>query len=411
VTVLRSSRPTAGPDSGIARLAVVLGVAGVLAVGSTGAVLLSSSGSSLSIGAGPTPTPAPSVATAVQGARGATVPWNAPLTFAVTDGTLTSVVATAADGTALPGTLTPSRWTSATTLVPTRAYRLHAEVKDGDGKTTVVDRLVRASAATTQLHATVSPAGGVFGIGQAVIVRFDQKVKGAAARSAVLQHLRVTTTPAVEGAWRWYNSFEVHYRGPAYWKPGTTIKVTAALDGLRVPGTDAWGAKEAVTRQYSIGRALIATVDVTAHLMHVTVDGKLVRTVKVSTGRAKYPTKGGVHVVLVREKVHLYDSATVGIPTASPDGYYEKLPWSVRISNGGAFVHANPATTRVQGVTNVSHGCVNTSIVDAKWFYDNSKLGDVVNVIHAAIGPVKSDAGMSDWNYTWAEWKAGNLDG
>jgi lipoprotein-anchoring transpeptidase ErfK/SrfK len=145
--------------------------------------------------------------------------------------------------------------------------------------------------------------------------------------------------------------------------------------------------------------------------MTVTRNGKVVHTMKVSTGRDKYPTKGGVHIVLVREKKHLYNSATVGIPTASPDGYYEFLPWSVRISNGGAFVHANPATARVQGITNVSHGCVNTSIVDAKWFYDNSKLGDIVNVIHAAVGPLRTDAGMSDWNYTWAEWKAGNLSG
>jgi hypothetical protein len=83
----------------------------------------------------------------------------------------------------------------------------------------------------------------------------------------------------------------------------------------------------------------------------------------------------------------------------------------VRISNGGAFVHANPATVRYQGSTNVSHGCVNASVEDAHWFYDNTHLGDIVNVIHAAIGPTRWDAGMADWNYSWETWQKGNLTG
>lgn len=64
----------------------------------------------------------------------------------------------------------------------------------------------------------------------------------------------------------------------------------------------------------------------------------------------------------------------------------------MRISTGGAFVHANPATIGVQGRLNVSHGCVNIS----------------VDVIHAVVKPVLWDAGMADGNDTWAEWKAGS---
>ncbi len=400
-------------DCGLAKLGVVLGLGGLVVVGGAGAVLLGGSGGSGdSIATGgsgrPTPTPAPVVAAV---STGSTVPWQRPLTFSIINGTLSSVQASDADGTALPGTLTPTTWTSTGTLVPGHAYALHANVRNSVGKASTLDRRVTAAAATSLLKATVSPDGGTYGIGQAVIVRFNKPVGGVAARQAVLDHLKVSTAPAVVGAWHWYNSYEVHYRGPAYWKPGTTINVTAALAGVHLPGTETWGATDAVASHYSIGDALIATVDVTAHVMTVRRNGALVRTVKVSTGRAKYPTKGGVHVVLVREKKHLYDSATVGIPTASPDGYYEFLPWSVRISNGGAFVHANPATTRVQGVTNVSHGCVNTSIVDAQWFYDNSKLGDIVDVIHAAVPPNTGDEGMADWNYSWAEWASGNLSG
>jgi lipoprotein-anchoring transpeptidase ErfK/SrfK len=242
-------------------------------------------------------------------------------------------------------------------------------------------------------------------------VRFDQKVKGAAARTAVLQRLQVTTTPAVVGAWRWYNSYEVHYRGKEYWKKGTTVSITAALQGLRVPGTDVWGADTPRTGSFKVGSAVVSTADLLKHTLTVTQDGKVLKVLAMSAGREKYPTKGGVHIVLLKEKVHLFNSATVGIPTASPEGYYKKLPWSVRISNGGAFVHSQPGSIRAQGFRNVSHGCINLNPTNAEWFFGLAKKGDIVNVTNAVVPPLRSDAGMSDWNYSWAEWSKGNLDG
>jgi lipoprotein-anchoring transpeptidase ErfK/SrfK len=397
--MIRSLRPRAG---------VLLAVAGVLLAGGT--LVLTSNGSHVPPVAGPSPTPAPTPMAQVASVRsGDVVPWSQPLTITATSGSLTSVAATGPDGLLLQGTLTPTSWSSLATLTPGAAYSVHVVLTNADGVSSSYDRTLHASQATKVLKATVSPDGGTYGVGQPVIVRFNHKVKGAAARRAVLERLQVSTTPAVQGAWRWFNSFEVHYRGPAYWTSGTQVSVTADLRGLRLPGSDIWGSSKVATGGMTIGDAFIATVDVTAHKMTVTRNGKVIRVVNVSTGRDKYPTKGGVHLVLVREKVHLYNSGTVGIPTESPGGYYEKLPWSVRISNGGAFVHANPATVKYQGRVNVSHGCVNTSVEDAHWFYDNTHLGDVVNVIHAAVGPLRTDAGMSDWNYSWATWQQGNL--
>jgi lipoprotein-anchoring transpeptidase ErfK/SrfK len=410
VTVFRSPRN----DAGLTKIALVLGLAGTVVVGAGGAALLSSSGNpdSSAVGIDGAPTPLPTPGFAVTGSRGATVPWSTPLTFSVTDATITSLSVASTTGVPLEGALTSvTSWASNSTLLPSTAYRLRASIKDRQGKTSTVDRVIRSSAATQVVHASVSPGKGVFGIGQPVIVRFDQKIKGAAARAAVIARLKVTTAPSVEGAWRWYNSFEVHYRGHQYWPSGATISTTASLAGLRVPGTDIWGAMTPVAKTFSIDRAFVSTVDIAKHTMTTTLDGKVVRVIKVSTGRDIYPTKGGVHIVLTREKSHTYNSGTVGIPTAGPGGYYEKLPWSMRISNGGAFVHANPDTVGVQGIRNVSHGCVNTSVADARWFYDNTHLGDIVNVINAVVKPVQSDAGMYDWNYTWDEWRAGNLTG
>ena len=394
----------------LSRAALVVAV--VVAVGGTGALVLTSGGSTPTIqAAGPKPAPAPAPVAQVVRAKGDVVPWNAPLRVSVANGRITSVTATGPDGAQLAGTIGPDSWTSAGELLPRATYVLHVELVNGDGDASSYDRTVQAAAPSEVLKATVSPRGGTYGIGQPVIVRFNHKVKGVEARRAVMERLSVTTSPTVAGAWRWYNSYEVHYRGPSYWAPHTAVQVRADLSGLRVPGTDLWGVEKVSTGGMTIGEAFVGTVDVKAHKLTVALNGKVVRVINVSTGRDEYPTKGGMHIVLVREKEHLYNSATIGIPTASPDGYYHKLPWSVRISNGGAFVHANPATVKYQGSVNVSHGCVNTSVADAKWFYENTHLGDLVNVVNAAVGPTRWDAGMADWNYTWETWQQGNLGG
>ncbi len=412
VTVLRRSalRSPSRDDSGLSKVIVILGVVGAVTLGGTSAALLS--GNSTSLGGVLRDTPAeaaPTPVLTIASLTGENVQWKRPLTLVAAQGTLSEVTVTGGDGQPYAGTLTPERWTGHSSLVPTQSYTLHAVLTSADGKATSVDKTVKALGATSVLHAHAARPGSLVGVGQPVIVKFDQAVKGAAARAAVLQRLTVTTTPTVVGAWRWYNSFEAHYRGEKYWASGTKVDVSANLSGLRLPGTDTWGGPAVDTGGFTVGKNYQSVVDITAHTMTVKLDGKVIRVLKVSTGRDKYPTKGGVHIVLTREKSHTYNSATVGIPTSSPDGYYEKLPWSMRISNGGAFVHANPATTRVQGISNVSHGCVNASLVDAEWYYYHSQVGDVVDIIHAVVKPVKYDAGMADWNYTWDEWKSGNL--
>ena len=401
-------------EAGLARATLVVGLAAAVVVGGGTAAVLGAGGRSVSNAVGlpqssPTPPPVPARVSLVN-ATGRTVSWSKPLSLAITGGTLTGVTATGPLGAVVPGSLSPTGWASDATLVPSSRYLLHATYTDSDGSTKTVDRKVLTTKPDRILHAFFYPHGTV-GVGQPLIVKFDHRVKGAAARAAVLTRLTVTTAPSVKGAWRFYDSYEAHFRPAQYWSPGTTLTARADLSGLRLPGTGTWGQTAPETSTMRIGDALVSTVDIAAHTMTVKKNGAVLRTVPVSTGRDKYPTKGGVHIILTVEREHLYNSATVGIPTDGPDGYYEKLPYSMRISNGGAFVHANPATVKYQGRLNVSHGCVNLSLADAKWFYEISHRGDVVNVVHAVIAPVLSDAGMSDWNYSWATWQKGNLDG
>jgi hypothetical protein len=142
--------------------------------------------------------------------------------------------------------------------------------------------------------------------------------------------------------------------------------------------------------------------------MVVRSNGKVIRTIPVSTGRSQYPTKGGVHIALAKAPSVIMDSATVGIPKGSPGYYYETVYWDVRISDGGAFVHAAPWSVAEQGLSNVSHGCVNISTANATWFYYFSQRGDIVDVYNSSAAPDLTDPGMADWNLSWKAWVAGD---
>ena len=347
------------------------------------------------------PVPVPSVVPV--GVAAGRVPWDRPLALAVVDGTLRDVTATGPDGTAVPGAVTAGGWTSREPLLPASTYRLRATVVDRAGTEREVALNTRTTLPSRTLHAVLSPGDGkVVGIGMPVVVTLDQPVTEPADRAAVVQRLTVTSRPAVAGAWRWMSPTELHYRGPSYWAAGTALSARADLDRLRLSdGT--WG--EGVrTTSWTIGKAVVARVDVATKTMVVTVDGTVVRTLKVSTGRAAYPTKGGVHLVLEKNKLKVMDSATVGIPRNSPAGYYEEVPDSVRISYSGEFVHSAGWSVADQGVRNVSHGCVNVSPADAAWFFDLVKRGDVVDVVNASVPPLLSDPGTSDWNIPFSAW-------
>ena len=406
-TVTSPTEPVGSPRAVPAILAGVL-AAVLLAAG--GVVWLSSGGSQpVAQAAASAPVPDPVLtAVAPSGPRSAAA-WNAPLTLAVTDGTLTDVTVLDPDGSALEGSTTGGGvgWRStATSLLPAATYKITAAVVDSSGASRPMTLAVQTTPAARILHAVISPGdGNVVGVGMPLIVTLNHPVKSDADRAALVSRLTVVAKPAVQGAWHWMDSSELHFRGPSYWKSGTTVSLQANLRRLRLSdGT--WGSGARNTT-YRIGDELISTVDVAAHLMTIRRNGQVLRVAKVSTGRDKYPTKGGVHIVLEKVNPQIMDSETVGIPRKSPDGYYEKVPFSVRISNGGAFVHSADWSVRDQGVRNVSHGCVNMSPADAQWFYGLAKRGDIVNVIHSAVPPVLWDPGTSDWNLSFAEWAKG----
>ena len=148
---------------------------------------------------------------------------------------------------------------------------------------------------------------------------------------------------------------------------------------------------------FSIGDSHVSTIDAATYKMTVSTNGVVERTIPVSLGRPKYPTKSGVHVVMDKERTTIMDSASLGVPAGSADSYRTKVDWAVRISNSGEFVHAAPWSVKDQGRRHVSHGCVNVSVANATWFFNYSQLGDVVEVT-GTPDQIEGTNGFGDWN-------------
>jgi len=340
------------------------------------------------------------------GAVGVTV--DSPVTVTAEDGVLGAVtMVNADDGTPIPGQLSPDglTWTTAEPLGYNERYTLSAQSLGLGG--------VASQQMTFQTHspenltmAYVLPNDGeVVGVGQPVAVQFDENITN---RLAAQKAIKITTNPPVEGAFYWLNNREVRWRPAQYWKPGTTVDVAVNTYGVDL-GDGLFG-QENVATHFTIGDEVIATADDNTKIVTVRRNGEVVRTMPTSMGKNSTPTNNGVYIVGQRFTHIVMDSSTYGVPVNSPNGYRTDVDWATQISYSGIFVHSAPWSVGSQGYTNTSHGCLNVSPSNAVWFYDNSKRGDIVEVINTVGSTLPGTDGLGDWNIPWEQWKAGNAN-
>jgi hypothetical protein len=83
------------------------------------------------------------------------------------------------------------------------------------------------------------------------------------------------------------------------------------------------------------------------------------------------------------------------------------VPYAMRVTWSGEFVHAAPWSTGDQGRDNVSHGCVGMSMSNAIWLFNQSTVGDIVKVVGSSR-PLEPGNGYTDWNLSWSDWLAGS---
>jgi lipoprotein-anchoring transpeptidase ErfK/SrfK len=338
-----------------------------------------------------------------------------------TSGTLTDVRMTNEQGRVVAGRMSADgrTWRPAEPLGYGRDYVLSATGRGTNAtvqtQTSRFSTVVPDSQTGVSLRTTAGAAlseGGTYGVGTVIVAQFDEPVTD---RAAAQQRLRVTTQPAVEGAWTWVNDRKAHWRPREYYPSGTRVTVEANLYGANLGG-GVYGDEDRRV-DFQIGRSHVSIADDVTKQVSVFVDGQLVRTMPTSMGRGgteavggktiAFWTQRGIYTVLDKANPVIMDSSTYGLPVGSSSGYRLSVPYATRISIDGIYLHQLEATVWAQGNTNVSSGCLNLSAENAKWFYDLSQPGDVVEVRNTG-GPPLQLKQNGDWGVPWNEWRRGS---
>ena len=344
-------------------------------------------------------------ASAKAGAVGVTV--DSPVTVSAEDGVLGSVTMTNDAGSTVSGRLSPDglRWITTEPLGYNKKYTLSAQSLGLGGVTSRSMTFQTHSPENLTRPYLLPNDGDVVGVGQPIAIRFDENVPN---RLAAEKAITITTNPPVEGAFYWLSNREVRWRPEAYWKPGTAVDVAVNTYGVNL-GDGLFG-QENVASRFTIGDEVIATADDNTKTLTVRRNGEVVKTMPISMGKSSTPTDNGTYIIGDRLSHMVMDSSTYGVPSNSPNGYRTEVDYATQMSYSGIYVHAAPWSVGSQGYSNVSHGCLNVSTSNAKWFYENTKRGDLVLVSNTVGSTLPGTDGLGDWNVPWEQWKAGNAN-
>lgn len=350
---------------------------------------------------------APAVLKVTPTNRATAVRPDAPVTVRVASGTLRAVALMDSSGHRVEGQTAADggTWSNSELLHPSTTYTLSVAAIGSNGAPRSVSSSFRTLNPRVDATYSVLPADNVVGVGMPVIVLFDSAVTTKARRAEVEKRVEVTSVPFQPGSWGWLDERQLMWRPRSYWTPGTRVTVSTRLHGVET-GDGKWVTADSGAH-FAVGPSMISTVDMNKHTLTLRRGGVVIRTFPVSTGRPgpKTETRTGIKVVMERAQTVVMDSATIGIPAGSPGAYRITTKWNLRVTWTGEYIHAAPWSVDSQGNTNVSHGCTNMSPENARWMFENSKVGDVVAYTGSSRTFEPLD-GYGVWAYTYASWAA-----
>lgn len=325
------------------------------------------------------------------------------------DGTLTgaslSYVSKKGKTVKVEGWFETGTWTSTDLLEPGVKYTLALQGTDVDGKPTSSEQTFKTAdlRLDDQIYVKIAPDGQTVGIGMPVMVTFDLPVVN---KANFEKHMKVTAKPAQEGSWYWLSSREAHWRPKTYWVPGSKVHVEANLNGVPA-GNDRFG-QHSRTADFTVGRSVVAKVNLQTHYMDVFIDGAKAKSVPISGGRPGWETRSGVKVIMEKYTNFKMKAESIGLKEGDPDYYQDVVvKRALRITHSGEFLHSAPWSVSQQGKANVSHGCTGMSDANSDWVYANMRIGDVVETT-GSQKPMTMGNGYADWNLSWSSYQKGS---
>jgi lipoprotein-anchoring transpeptidase ErfK/SrfK len=222
-------------------------------------------------------------------------------------------------------------------------------------------------------------SGSTVGVAEPIIINFARPI---ADHGMAEKAIHVSSTPPVSGKFYWLTPSQVRWRPLSFWPAHTAVHVDAA-------GTQ---------NNFVTGDSLMATADDATHTLTVTRNGTVEQTFPMSMGMAAggHQTPNGTYYVLDKKAKVVMDSSTYGVAVNSTYGYKVNVEDAVMFDNSGDFVHSAPWSVSDQGKRDVSHGCINISPSNAKWFFSNFGAGDPI-VVKNSTGSYSKTDGSNDW--------------
>jgi len=332
----------------------------------------------------------------------------------VSDGTLTDVKMTVAgSGQAVDGAISANggSWKPKEQLERGTKYQISATAKDSSGKTAAANSIFTTVTSSNSFIGTYTPDNGTtVGVGMPVSFNFDKVISD---KKAVQSHITVSSSSGQQVVGHWFGTQRLDFRPEEYWKAGSKVTMKIDLDG--VEGANGVYGVQKKTVTFTIGRSQVSTVDVNTQTMTVVRDGKTLKKVPISAGSPDHTTYNGQMVISEKFVQTRMNGSTVGY-----GGEYDipDVPHAMRLTTSGTFIHGNYWYNKGNppfGREGTSHGCVGLADVQgaqgdtsAKWFYDNSLVGDVVIVKNSPDKTVAPDNGLNGWNMSWSAWTTGS---
>jgi len=409
------TRRTVGPAStgSRRRLSPVRAVASVLLAGALAVTATACTGDGGGQGGGPTwqgggsaedQQPKASVSITTPAADARDVPASTEIAFTSKNATKTTVEVKDASGNTVKGRLTDDgTWLPDRQLAYGTTYTATVTATGDDGRpATATSTFTTMAKPSKQVRVSSFLGDGqVVGVGMPLIVRFSRGIPKDY-RDDVQRRMTVTSTPAQEGIWHWVSPTEVRYRPKTYWKANTRISYKIQTGGL--PMGDGYYGRNDLTVDIKTGPALLMTVDNKTKTMTVTRDGKVIKTIPVSLGKKSTPSSSGTMVIIEKKAKTVFDTRDEPDPA---NRYVVDIEYAQRLTWGGEYIHAAPWSVGDQGRRNVSHGCVNMSTENARWLFNQTRVGDPV-VVRGTERKLQHGNGWTDWNLSWDEYVKGS---
>jgi lipoprotein-anchoring transpeptidase ErfK/SrfK len=344
------------------------------------------------------PTPAGPRLTIVPGNGAGQADPSAGITVSVTGGTIADV-SVRTSGEPATGTLNAAKtvWHTRWPLNVAQSYTVTATASGGGrtaARTTSFRTLDPGRTFTTQI---IEGSGQTYGVGMPVILYFSQRITN---RAAVERNLQLATSKPVVGSWYWDDTCGMaptcaYFRPRDYWPAHTTVSFTGHLNG--VEGAPGVYGMHTLTQTFAIGGSLIILASTRTHKLSLYRDGKLIDRWPISTGRPGDDTPNGAYLSIDKHNP---------VDMVGP-GYSIEVPWSVRFTWSGDYVHDAYWSVGQQGFTNVSHGCVNMPPAAAETYYLMELPGDPVTITGSPRGGT-FDNGWTQWFLSWDRYLSGS---